>query len=67
MCVVRDPRWAEEIVATGRAAPPDLHGGTVEGEVAGARRGAPVAGRAAQPPVDRALIEITRSTAGSRR
>ncbi|MBC3191717.1 LuxR family transcriptional regulator [Pseudonocardia sp. C8] len=62
MCVVRDPRWAEEIVATGRAAPPDLHGGIVEGEVAEHAEARLLLDAQRSHRVDRALIEITRST-----
>lgn len=33
MCVVRDPRWADELVAVGKASPPPLDGGIVEADV----------------------------------
>lgn len=62
MCVVRDPGWADEIVAIGRAAPPTLQGGLVEAEVAYHADSRLLLDAQHSDRVDRALIEVTRST-----
>ncbi|GHE93718.1 hypothetical protein GCM10017786_28120 [Amycolatopsis deserti] len=62
MCVVREPRWADEIVAVGKASPPQLDGRLVEADVV--RRAEPRLIFDAQHSdrVDRDLIRVTRST-----
>jgi DNA-binding CsgD family transcriptional regulator len=62
MCVVHEPRWADEIVAVGKASPPVLDGGIVEADVV--RRVEPLLVHDAQHSdrVDRDLITVTRST-----
>lgn len=62
MCVVRDPRWAEEIVAVGRENPPILDRTIVENDTVTAARATLVHDVQDNPRVNRPLAEITRST-----
>ncbi|MFF0488689.1 LuxR C-terminal-related transcriptional regulator [Nocardia sp. NPDC004068] len=62
MCVVRDPRWAEEIVAVGRENPPVLDRGLVENDTVVDARAVLVPEVQENPRVNRPLAEITRSS-----
>ncbi|MDA3624067.1 LuxR C-terminal-related transcriptional regulator [Saccharopolyspora sp. WRP15-2] len=61
MCVVREPRWAEEIVAAGKAHPPQLDGGLVEADVVTRAQPSLVFDAQNSDRVDRNLIRVTRS------
>ncbi len=62
MCVAREPRWAEEILAVGNARPPELDGGIVETDIVEQAVSGLVMHVQDNPRVDRPLAEITRST-----
>jgi DNA-binding CsgD family transcriptional regulator len=62
MCVVRDPRWAEEIVAVGRENPPILDRSIVENDAVVEARATLVHDVQGNPRVNRPLAEITRSS-----
>ncbi|MDA3644214.1 helix-turn-helix transcriptional regulator [Saccharopolyspora indica] len=61
MCVVREPRWAEEIVAAGKAQPPQLGGALIEADVVTRARPSLVFDAQNSDRVDRNLIRVTRS------
>ncbi|MGW4332644.1 LuxR C-terminal-related transcriptional regulator [Rhodococcus koreensis] len=62
MHVVRDPRWAEEIVAVGRENPPVLDRTLVENDTVTGARATLVHEVQDNPRVNRPLAEITRSS-----
>ncbi|WP_216893523.1 LuxR C-terminal-related transcriptional regulator [Nocardia alni] len=62
MCVVREPRWAEEIVAVGRENPPVLDRGLVENDTVVDARAVLVSEVQDNPRVNRPLAQITRSS-----
>jgi len=62
MCVLRDPRWAEEIVAVGREHPPALDPTIVENDVVQQADSGLVFAVQDNPRVDRHLKVVTRST-----
>ncbi|MGA4792368.1 MULTISPECIES: helix-turn-helix transcriptional regulator [Nocardia] len=62
MCVVREPRWAEEIVAVGRENPPVLDRSLVENDPVVDARAVLVSEVQDNPRVNRALAEITKSS-----
>lgn len=61
MCVVREPRWADEIVAAGKARPPQLDGGIIEADVADRAKPCLIFDAQNSHRVDRNLIQVTRS------
>ncbi|WP_306361825.1 LuxR C-terminal-related transcriptional regulator [Nocardia sp. CC227C] len=62
MHVVRDPRWAADIVAVGRENPPILDHGLVENDTVVDARAVLVHEVQANPRVNRPLAEITKSS-----
>lgn len=62
MCVVKDPRWAEEIVAVGRENPPLLDRGLVENDTVVGARTVLVHEVQDNPRVNRPLAAVTRSS-----
>ncbi|NMO03236.1 GAF domain-containing protein [Gordonia sp. TBRC 11910] len=62
MCVVRDPRWAEEIVAVGREEPLVLDRSLIENDTVVGVQATLVDEVQENPRVNRALAEITRSS-----
>lgn len=62
MCAVRDPRWADELVAAGKASPPVLDGTLVEADVAGGAQSCLVFDAQRNERVDRNLIRVGRSS-----
>lgn len=62
MCVVRDPRWAEEIVAVGRENPPVLDRSLVENDTVVDARPVLVSEVQDNPRVNRPLARITKSS-----
>lgn len=62
MCVVRDQRWADEIVAVGREDPPILDQGLVETDAVVSVAPTVVDHVQENPRVNRALAEITKSS-----
>ncbi|WP_063063434.1 LuxR C-terminal-related transcriptional regulator [Nocardia violaceofusca] len=62
MCVVREPRWAEEIVAVGRENPPVLDRSLVENDPVVDARAVLVSEVQDNPRVNRPLAEITKSS-----
>lgn len=59
---VREPRWADELVAAGKASPPVLDGGLVEGDVAVRARPCLVFDARHNDRVDQNLIRVGRSS-----
>ncbi|RDI55990.1 LuxR C-terminal-related transcriptional regulator [Nocardia mexicana] len=62
MCVVREPRWAEEIVAVGRQSPPVLDRTLIENDTVVGARTTLVHEVQDNPRVNRPLAEITKSS-----
>ncbi|WP_370937494.1 LuxR C-terminal-related transcriptional regulator [Amycolatopsis sp. cg13] len=62
MCVVREPRWADEIVAVGKASPPALRGGLIEADVVDRAEARLIFDTQHSRRVDRDLIRVTKST-----
>ncbi|MFE5502775.1 LuxR C-terminal-related transcriptional regulator [Amycolatopsis japonica] len=62
MCVTEEPRWADEIVAVGKASPPQLGAGLVEGEVVESGRPRLIFDAQRSNRVDKDLIHVTKST-----
>lgn len=62
MFVVRDPRWADDIVAVGRENPPILDHGLVENDTVVGARAVLVPEVQDNPRVNRPLAEITKSS-----
>lgn len=62
MCVAREPRWAEEIVAVGRQEPPVLDQALIETDTVVGARAVLVQDVQNNPRVNRRLAEITKSS-----
>lgn len=62
MCVVRDARWAEEIVAVGRQSPPVLDRSLVENDTVVGARAVLVQEVQDNPRVNRPLAKVTKSS-----
>ncbi|WP_409180756.1 LuxR C-terminal-related transcriptional regulator [Amycolatopsis sp. VS8301801F10] len=62
MCVVHEPRWADEIVAVGKASPPALRGGLIEADVVDRAETRLIFDTQHSARVDRDLIRVTKST-----
>ncbi|PKV97228.1 regulatory LuxR family protein [Amycolatopsis echigonensis] len=62
MCVVHEPRWADEIVAVGKASPPELRGGLIEADVVDRAETRLIFDTQHSQRVDRDLIRVTKST-----
>jgi DNA-binding CsgD family transcriptional regulator len=61
MCVVREPRWADEILAIGKEYPPALDGRIVETDIVDRAVSGLVFDAQHNPRVDRPLAAVTRS------
>ncbi|KZB83140.1 response regulator transcription factor [Amycolatopsis regifaucium] len=59
MCIIRDPRMAEEMVAAGKASPPTLDGNLVETDVVAQARPGLVYDVQNNPRVERKLVRIS--------
>lgn len=60
MSVVRDPRWAEEILEVGRSAPPSLDGPIIEADVVRLGEARLIFDAGTSDRVDRRIIQVAR-------